>query len=196
MTKSALTSTGCRCTLAPVKLVSKRWLLRRRSLFTHAFVKFMTIRSFRTLMLGLGLLAASTPLTAQTPDAQVRAAVERYNAAFTTRDLPTLKALLAEDIVLYEHSVRNIGLADVWENHLRPEVEAFENTTARFTNVRVTSTPGMALVTREYAIHATMNGKPIDAQGNETMVWVRRDARWVVTHIHYSHPCPRPALAQ
>ena len=156
----------------------------------------MTIRSLSALVLGLGLLYACAPLSAQTPDAQVRAAVERYNAAFTTRDLPALKALLAEDIVLYEHSVRNIGLADVWENHLRPEVEAFENTTARFTDVRVTATPEMALVTREYAIHATMKGKPIDAKGNETMVWVRRDARWVVAHIHYSHPCPRPAPAQ
>lgn len=138
-------------------------------------------------------LGVARPATAQSPEFDVRAAVERYNAAFTTKDLTALKALLADDIVLYEHSVRNIGLADVWDNHLRPEVEAFQNTTASFTNVRVNATSDMALVTREYSIQATMNGKAIDARGNETMVWVRRNARWVVAHIHYSHPCPRPA---
>lgn len=154
-------------------------------------------RSLSALALTCAVLGAAfgvaRPATAQSPESDVRAAVERYNAAFTTKDLTSLKALLADDIVLYEHSVRNIGLADVWDNHLRPEVEAFQNTTANFSNVRVSATSDMALVTREYSIQATMNGKAIDARGNETMVWVRRNARWVVAHIHYSHPCPRPA---
>jgi ketosteroid isomerase-like protein len=123
----------------------------------------------------------------------VRAAVERYNTALTTKDLASLKALLAEDVILYEHSVRNIGLADVWENHLRPEVEAFQDTKAEFTDLRVWVSGGVALVTRQYAIKATMNGRPIDARGNETMGWALRDGAWKVVHIHYSHPCPRPS---
>jgi ketosteroid isomerase-like protein len=131
--------------------------------------------------------------SAPAQDAEVRAAVERYNAAFTGKDLPALKGLLATDIVLYEHSVRNIGLQDVWDNHLRPEVEAFMDTKASFTDVRVWVSGDMALVTRQYSIQATMKGKPIDARGNETMGWAKRNGRWMVVHIHYSHPCPRPA---
>lgn len=129
---------------------------------------------------------------AQTPEAEVRAAVAEYNRAMVEKDLPALKALLAPDIVLYEHSVRNIGLDDVWEHHLRPEVAGFENMKAEFTDLRVSATTDMALITRQYSIQATMNGRPIDARGNETMVWVRRDGAWRVAHIHYSHPCPRP----
>jgi uncharacterized protein (TIGR02246 family) len=142
-----------------------------------------------TLVVALGM---ATPLQAQGPEQQVRAAVESYNRAFVSKDLPALKALLAPDIVLYEHSVKNIGLDDVWDHHLRPEVEAFEGTKAEFTDVKVWAVQDMALVTRQYAITATMNGRPIDARGNETMVWTRRDGAWRVTHIHYSHPCPRP----
>lgn len=138
------------------------------------------------------LLAAIEPASAQSPEAAVRAAVERYNAAFAGRDLPALKALLANDIVLYEHSVRNIGLDDVWDHHLRPEVEAFRDTKAEFTDVRVWVAGDVALVTRQYSIQATMNGRPIDARGNETMGWVRRNGEWRVVHIHYSHPCPKP----
>ena len=151
------------------------------------------MRRLLTLAAGFVAMAGSPPIDAQThPDeAGVRVAVEAYNRAFTTKDLATLKALLTPDIVLYEHSVRNVGLDDVWENHLRPEVSEFENSAAEFSDVRVSATTEMALVLRQYRIQATMKGRPIDARGNETMVWVKRDGIWKVAHIHYSHPCPR-----
>lgn len=144
------------------------------------------------ICLSLAMLGIATPLRAQNHEAEVRAAVERYNAAFLNKDLPALKALLAPDVILYEHSVKNIGLNDVWENHLRPEVEAFQNTKGAFSDTRVWVDGGVALVTRLYSIQATMNGRQIDARGNETMGWAKRDGQWKVVHIHYSHPCPRP----
>lgn len=147
----------------------------------------------RTLaLLSVTLTLAARPATAQNAEPEVRAAVARYNRAFVQKDLPALKALLAPDIVLYEHSVRNIGLDDVWEHHLRPEVEAFQQTKAEFTDERVWVAGDVALVTRQYSIQAVMNGRPIDARGNETMGWARREGEWRVVHIHYSHPCPRP----
>ena len=154
----------------------------------------MSRRGFITLATVTAALALQgKPANAQTAEQNVRAAVESYNRAFVGKDLAALKGLLAPDIVLYEHSVRNIGLEDVWENHLRPEVAAFEGTKADFTDMRVWVTNDVALVTRQYAITATMNGRAIDARGNETMGWVLRDGAWKVVHIHYSHPCPRPA---
>ena len=107
----------------------------------------------RLFALGFGLLAVAAPPTidAQTrPDeVAVRAAVEAYNRAFIGKDLSSLKALLTPDIVRYEHSVRNVGLDDVWENHLRPEVPEFENATAEFSDVRISATADMALVPLE-----------------------------------------------
>lgn len=144
------------------------------------------------LLLLVWVLVAGSQLLAQSgPEAEVRAAVARYNQALVAKDLPALKALLADDIILYEHSVRNIGLPDVWENHLRPEVEGFEGTRAEFTDVRVWAAPDLAVVTRQYSIQATLRGRPIDARGNETLGWARREGKWKVIHIHYSHPCPR-----
>ena len=139
------------------------------------------------------VVTAASPASAQlSSEAEVRAAVDRYNAAFVGKDLPALRALLADDVVLYEHSVQNIGLDDVWDHHLGPEVEAFEGTKAQFTDVRVWVEGDVALVTRQYSIQATMRGREIDARGNETMGWARRAGEWKVIHIHYSHPCPRP----
>jgi ketosteroid isomerase-like protein len=142
--------------------------------------------------LALAALLLPGPLAAQSRDAAVRAAVERYNAAFLGKDLAGLKAMLAPDIVLYEHSVRNRGLEDAWEHHLRPEVEELQDTKAAFTNLRVWVAGDVALVTRDYSIQATLNGRAIDARGNETMGWQKRDGVWQVVHIHYSHPCPPP----
>lgn len=145
----------------------------------------------RLILLVSALLLTASPLRAQRPEDEVRTAVDRYNHAMLAKDLPALKAMLADDIVLYEHSVQNIGLEDVWENHLKPEVAGFENTTGEFTDVRVWTDANTAIVTRQYAIRGTLEGRPIDARGNETMGWVRRDGTWKVVHIHYSHPCPR-----
>ena len=139
------------------------------------------------------LLAGASPVQGQADqEAALRAAVERYNRAFLGKDLVSLKALLAPDVVLYEHSVRNIGLDDVWEHHLKPEVEGFQDLRGEFTDMRVWVSGGVGLVTRQYSIQAVMQGRPIDARGNETMGWTLRNGEWKVVHIHYSHPCPRP----
>ncbi|MGH7751773.1 MAG: nuclear transport factor 2 family protein [Gemmatimonadales bacterium] len=150
--------------------------------------------TIRLGVFGVLLLAVPGGVNGQEPgDAGVRAGVAAYNDAMVRKDLAALRAMLAPDIVLYEHSVRNIGLEDVWENHLRPEVAGFQDMKADFTDMRVWVSGGIALVTRQYAITATMNGRPIDARGNETMGWALRDGQWKVVHIHYSHPCPRPS---
>jgi ketosteroid isomerase-like protein len=146
------------------------------------------------LLLLLLLLWPASSLVAQSgAEAEVRAAVGRYNQAMISKHLPALKAMLAEDIVLYEHSVRNIGLDDVWEHHLKPEVEAFEGMKAEFPDLKIWVAGDVAVVTRQYSIQATMKGRPVDARGNETMGWIKRNGEWKVIHIHYSHPCPRPS---
>ncbi len=71
----------------------------------------------RLFALGFGLVAMAAPPTidaqASPEETQVLSAVEAYNRAFTGKDLAGLKALLTPDIILYEHSVRNVGLDDV-----------------------------------------------------------------------------------
>lgn len=149
----------------------------------------------RSLLIALSLLAgARGAALAQSrgPD-PLRAALDRYNQGFLAKDTATIHGLLADDIVLYEHSVRNLGAEDVWTNHLGPEIMELEGLRLDFSDLRIWASDSAAIVTRQYAIRATMNGRPIDAKGNETMGWVFRDGTWKVAHIHYSHACPRPA---
>jgi hypothetical protein len=78
---------------------------------------------------GSRVLTASMPLPSkialQRPS--VGAAIARYDRAFRSKDVATVRNLLADDVLLYEHSVRNKGLADVFDNHLKPEIMGFED---------------------------------------------------------------------
>lgn len=145
---------------------------------------------------GLLLVLAATS-QAQTPatDSQLKAAIEKYEQAFRSKDVETVKGLLAPDVLLYEHSVRNDGLQDVFENHLKPEIMEFQDLQLDFSDVRVTPGAELALVTRQYRVRGKLGERVIDATGNETMVWKKVTGSWKIAHIHYSHPCPRPASA-
>lgn len=133
-----------------------------------------------------GLLAAAQP-----SDSSLRAALDKYDKAFSDRDVETVKSLLTPDILLYEHSVRNDGLEDVFENHLKPEILEFEDLKLEFSDVRITAGSDLALVTRQYRLRGRFRETDVDASGNETMVWKKVGPEWRVAHIHYSHPCPK-----
>ena len=131
--------------------------------------------------------------TAAGQDAELKSALEKYDKAFRNKDVDTVKSLLAPAVLLYEHSVRNDGLQDVFENHLKPEIVEFEDFQMEFSDVRITPGTDLTLVTRQYKIRGRLRGRDIDAGGNETMVWKKMGAEWRIIHLHYSHPCPRPS---
>lgn len=143
-------------------------------------------------MIWLAMVAVYTALT-PVPQEEVKEALARYDTAVRTKDVATIHSLLSEDVLLYEHSVRNDGREDVFKNHLEPEILEFEDMKLELTDVRITPGSDLALVTRSYKLEGNHQGKPINASGNETMVWKKVGAAWKIAHIHYSHPCPKPA---
>lgn len=145
----------------------------------------------RILLTFTTLLIAAVWLSLNAKDHTLQVALDRYDQAMRTKDLETVKSLLSPDIVLYEHSVRNLGLQDAYENHLKPEISEFENLKMEFSNVRTTAGEDVAVVTREYHIQGKLEGKDVDASGNESMAWKKNRGRWRIFHIHYSHACPK-----
>lgn len=144
---------------------------------------------------GLAVVMLLLHLQAAAVDSKLQAAVEQYDRALQTKDVATVRNLLASDVLLYEHSVRNDGLQDVFENHLKPEIAEFEDMKMEFSDVRITAGAELALLTRQYKIQGKLRGREINAMGNETMGWKRIGQDWKIFHIHYSHPCPRPSPA-
>jgi ketosteroid isomerase-like protein len=121
----------------------------------------------------------------------VRKALDAYDQAVAKKDVDTVRAMLAPEILLYEHSVRNDGAKDAFENHLKPEILEGDGLQLSFSDLRVTASSGLALVTRQYRVKGTLEGKAIDSTGNETQAWKRTDGQWKILHLHYSHACPQ-----
>ena len=143
------------------------------------------------------LLFAVLPLVApaSSEEDSVRKALRSYDEAVAKKDVETVRTLLAPEMLLYEHSVRNDGAKDAFENHLKPEILEADALRLSFSNVRVTTNSGLALVTRQYQVKGTFQGKAVDSTGNETQVWKQTDGQWKLIHIHYSHACPKPKTA-
>lgn len=140
------------------------------------------------------LLMSVLPLVApaSSEEDSVRKALRAYDEAVAKKDVETVRTFLAPELLLYEHSVRNDGANDAFENHLKPEILEGDGLQLSFSDVRVTASSGLALVTRQYQVKGTFQGKAVDSTGNETQVWKQSDSQWKVIHIHYSHACPRP----
>ncbi len=143
------------------------------------------------------LLMAVLPLVARpgSEEDSVRKALRAYDEAVAKKDVETVRTFLAPELLLYEHSVRNDGAKDAFENHLKPEILEADGLQLSFSDVRVTASSGLALVTRQYQVKGTFQGKVVDSTGNETQVWKQTDGQWKLIHTHYSHPCPRPKTA-
>lgn len=145
----------------------------------------------RLLVTSVLSLALPVLALASGEENSVRKALAAYDDAVGKKDVETVRTLLAPEMLLYEHSVRNDGAKDAFENHLKPEILEGEGLQLSCSDVRVTATSGLAVVTRQYQVRGTLQGKAIDTTGNETQVWKQVDDQWKIIHIHYSHACPR-----
>lgn len=115
-------------------------------------------------------------------------ALEAYDKAFQSRDLIALKKILADDVVMFEQGVQNLGSEDVLNNHLGPELQSFQELSAKYNEQRVRESGDMATVTRQFSIKAMKQGRPLAFRGSETQAWEYKNGRWFLTHIHYSFP--------
>jgi ketosteroid isomerase-like protein len=143
------------------------------------------------------LLAAALPAIASAIPVEdsLRKTLAIYDEAVAKKDVETVRTLLAPELLLYEHSVRNDGAKDAFENHLKPEILEADGLQSSFSDLRVTANSGLALITRQYRVKGTFEGKAVDSTGNETQVWKQADGQWRLIHIHYSHACPKPKTA-
>ena len=145
----------------------------------------------KQMFLAFALTIALPLLTfAKGEEDSVRKALDAYDQAVAKKDVDTVRMLLAPEMLLYEHTVRNDGAKDAFENHLKPEILE-GGLQLSFSDLRVTASSGLALITRQYRVKGTFEGKAVDSTGNETQVWKLTDGQWKILHIHYSHACPR-----
>lgn len=139
-------------------------------------------------------MAASTPAAAGGAADAIKTWLAGYDQAFVAKNLDALAAFYHPDVTIYEGGGINRGWADYRDNHLGPELKAFENLQFAHSNLTVQMlSPDVAYVTSDYSIKASMKERTIDSGGLETLVVARQpNGEWRIRHSHTSSKPRRP----
>ncbi len=121
-------------------------------------------------------------------DATVKTFIEAYDRAFNAKDLNRLATFYHPDVTIFEGGHVNAGWVDYRDNHLGPELKEMDD--LQFSHVAVVPhvlSDGSAYVTADYRLKTKMEGKPVDAEGLETLILVKgADGAWKIRHSHTS----------
>jgi ketosteroid isomerase-like protein/hydrogenase/urease accessory protein HupE len=143
--------------------------------------------------INLNLSGFSTESQAQTtsqnqPSDSLRRALTSYDNAFRERDVTALWNQFAEDIILYEQGTQDIGRESALGRHIGPDLQAFEQMTVIFNDVRVLEFGNVAVRTRSINIKGILPDRYFLAKGFETQNWAMQDGAWKLIHMHWSFP--------
>jgi len=115
-------------------------------------------------------------------------ALTAYDAAFEGRDVMALWELFSDDIVLYEQGSQNVGKEEALVKHLGPDLQAFQQMAAEFSEVRVLELAGSAIRTRQFTVKGKLPNRYFLAKGLETQNWIVEEGQWKLAHMHWSFP--------
>jgi ketosteroid isomerase-like protein len=111
------------------------------------------------------------------------------------KDLARLATFYHPDVTIYEGGGINNGWADYRDNHLGPELKAFQDLQFAHSATKVTMLPGgeSAYATSRYTIKAKMGDRLLDSEGLETLLLLKGPDGWKIRHSHTSsRPARRP----
>jgi len=124
-------------------------------------------------------------------DAQ--ATLVAYRDALVARDEAAMRALFADDSIVFENGKAEGSFSQYLEHHLGPELG--EITEFTFTNptmsVRVVGHVAFGYETYRYRI-ALKDGRVIERDGVATSVLTHTDGVWKIVQYHSSSRAPRP----
>ena len=157
----------------------------------------------RMLVVGTAALLAGLAATGGTkaqapnPDEEgVRAAVSAFYAALNARDIRAMEALWAQDanpVMIHPSGPTARAPAVGWEAVRRSFAEAWPNFaewSVTVADVRVRVGQGRAVALSTTPVHVRMRGSDTasDYTALATIVYEKRDGRWLIVHEHVSQP--------
>lgn len=150
----------------------------------------------RALLLVLAGALASPGASTDPREQAVKTFVDAYDRAFNAKEVTRLAEFYHPEVTIFEGGHVNSGWADYRDNHLGPELKEMED--LRFSHVEVAPhvlSDAVAYVTAEYRLKTTVGGKPVDAEGLETLLLVKAgpDGAWKIRHSHTSSRRRPPA---
>ncbi len=152
-----------------------------------------------TLCLVLSTLASSRAIGAQTTnpraEAEFKALIERYYAAWNTLNAESPASYYAKDTDLVFYDIRPLkynGWAEYQEGVKRNFFDLISGGELTPRNdLKVTVRGRVAWTTLTFRFTATLKaGGAIDLVARHTAIWEKRAGKWMIVHEHVSAPLP------
>lgn len=154
--------------------------------------KKINLRAFAISALVLAIAAMFSfyaSVSAQTDDVKaVTDVLTREAAAVEKGDLAALDKIWSNDasVLVFE----NGGVNEGWENyrnkHLAPELKSFRDLKFAVSDIAVKTNKKLAWATYKYTLAADFNKQKIETGGIGTMIFEKKDGKWLIVHSHTS----------
>ena len=138
----------------------------------------------QTLAIVLMLSTFGAPVSARTPGPEET--VDAFSAALQAGDGVRVGALMAADALVAEEGGAEQSFAEYQAAHLPADIEFSKSVTRRVTDRRVWTERGMATVVTAADMTGVFRGRAIASRTMETMVLMKTNGEWRITHIHWS----------
>lgn len=119
---------------------------------------------------------------ATTPEATVDA----FGAALRAGDVPTLRTLLAPDVLILEGGGAERSAEEYLGGHALSDAAFLKDAHIRQTARTAKVDGAMAWVATESELHVERDGKPLTLASAETMLLQKMGDAWRIVHIHWS----------
>jgi len=136
------------------------------------------------------LLLAYPPGTNTDEVKKLRELILAHAQAIEKGDFETLNKQWydGEGVSVFEQGSANNSWAEYRDNHLKPELDAFENFKYAYENIKIEAGSQLSFATMNYKLSARYKGKDINSGGLETMIFKKIDGNWRIVHTHISFP--------
>lgn len=145
----------------------------------------------KRLIFATVLLAISASLLHSTdapvvPEEQVRAVIQQFEQGLRDRNLATIEAVVADDLVALENGHRNDGWKDFRENHLVPEMrEPAPPSRSEIIRIATTQEMGWGYTKTEMTL-TRKNGEKAEATVWSVYVLEKRNGNWKIVLLDWS----------
>jgi hypothetical protein len=137
--------------------------------------------------LGFESTAQAQSLSAeQSSSRSLQESLKRYDKAFIDRDIMELWEIFSEDIILYEQGGQDYGRNNALGKHLGPDLQAFMEMSAGFSNTKLLEFGNSAVRTRQFDVTGKLPDRFFRSRGLETQNWAIRNGTWRLVHMHWS----------
>jgi len=150
---------------------------------TRASLLFIAVLSFTVSAHGTKHSAPVIMQGADTPAAQV---VRSFHQALKSADPKQARALLADDVTIYEGGSVERSAAEYAQHHMAADMAYLANMQVTILEHQVRISGDTAISISRSHTKGSYKGKTRDHQSMETIILQQQQGQWKIKHIHWS----------